>query len=423
MSDADGRRKLAGIGFGPIQACLFLREARLSGRFGRLAVGLRRADLVRSVRAAGDRFFVNTATRHGVQADEIPGVDARLLGNAAERERFIADLTSAEEISVAVSGVNQYATRGPESINRLLAAAIRGKARGDGPRSLIYAAENHSDAARILERAVFEEIPVPERDGCRAAAQFSNTVIGKISMVIRDPGDIATRRLRPTARGVTHAFLAERDARVLIEAVDPSRTSGRHLPGLIEKKALAPFDYAKLYGQNSIHSACGFFGLIFGKTLMSEVTAIPEVRSKLAAMSRKEVAPVVVSRYRGIDPLFTDEGFRAYAEELLERISNPWIPDTCARAGRDPVRKLAWNDRLVGILRDSLQSGLNPEALGYATLSGLTAWQDSDGALAPLAELWLSEKSPKGEIDQVIHFLARLRPGFRSWKSRILLAM
>ena len=201
MSDADGRRKLAGIGFGPIQACLFLREARLSNRFGRLAVGLRRADLVRSMRAAGDRFFVNTATRHGVQADEIPGVDARLLGDAVERKRFIADLTSAEEISVAVSTVSQYATCGPECVNRLLAAAIRGKARGDGPRSLIYVAENHRDAARILERAVHKEIPVPERDGCRAATQFSNTVIGKISMVIRDPGDIAARGLRPAARG------------------------------------------------------------------------------------------------------------------------------------------------------------------------------------------------------------------------------
>ena len=423
MSDRDGFRKLAGIGFGPIQTCLFLREARLSGNFGRLAVGLRRADVVRSIRAAGNRFFVNTATRRGVMADEITDIDVRLLPDAADRDSFIADLTDAEEIAVAVSGVDQYETSGPESVNRLLATAIRRKGRGGGPKALIYVAENHRDAARILEQAVFAEIPVPERTHCRTVAQFSNTVISKISMAIRTPEEIAARNLSPASPGLAHAFLAERTARVLIESVDPERTSGCRLPGLSEKKELAPFDQAKLYGQNSIHSACGFFGLVFGRKLMSEVTAISEVQARLLAMSREEIGQVLISRYHDIDPLFTEEGIQRYAEELLERISNPWIPDTCARTGRDPGRKLGWNDRIVGILRGSLDFGLKPEGLGFATLAGLTVWRGSDDVLSELSGLWRAESASGEETERVVRFLAEILPAYRSWKSGILRAM
>ena len=420
MSDTNGLRKLAGIGFGPIQTCLFLREARLSGSFGRLAVGLRRPDIASSIRAAGNRLVVNTATRRGITTNEIADVDVRLLADGTDRCRFIDDLTNAEEIAVAVSGVDQYVTSGSESVNRLLATAIRRKARGGGPKSLIYVAENHRDAAGILERAVFSEIPVPERADCRMVSQFSNTVISKISIAIRSSEEIAARELRPAAPGLAHAFLAEKTARVLIELVDPERTSGRRLPGLVEKRELAPFDQAKLYGQNSIHSACGFFGLVFGRKLMSDVTAISEVRGKLLAISRKEIGQVLISRYRGVDPLFTEEGFHRYTEELLERISNPWIPDTCERTGRDPGRKLGWNDRIVGILRDSLEFGLRPEGLGFATLAGLTAWRGSDNALSELAGLWGTENAEVEEIDRVIRFLGVVLPAYRSWRSGIL---
>ena len=419
MSDADGHRTLAGIGFGPIQACLFLHEARHGGKFGRLAVGLRRADLARGIRSAGNRVFVNTATYGGIESHEIAAVDARLLGDAADRECFVGDLVSAEEIAVAVSGVDQYATSGPESVHRLLATAIREKARGHGPPTLVYAAENHADAAGILERAVHAEVPEAERANCQNVVQFCNTVISKISMAIRNAEEISARGLRPAVDGIAHAFLAERRARILIDAVDPERTSGRHLSGLVEKEDLAPFDQAKLYGQNSIHTACGFFGLILGKQLMSEVSAMPAIRNLLLAMSRREFGSVLVSRYHGIDPLFTEDGIHAYTEELLERMSNPWIPDTCARTGRDPGRKLAWNDRIVGILRASLDSGLNPVGLGFATLAGLKVWSGSDKSLEPLVALWRSENVPASDIDRIVRFLDGVRPDFHAWMSKI----
>ncbi len=56
-------------------------------------------------------------------------------------------------------------------------------------------------------------------------------------------------------------------------------------------------------------------------------------------------------RYAGSDPMFTPAGFRQYVEDLIVRMVNPYVRDTVARVGRDPARKLGWDDRLVGAMR------------------------------------------------------------------------
>ena len=260
-----GGRAFAGIGFGPIQACLFLREAWLSGGFSRYAVALRRPEIVAAVRAAGDRVVVNTAAEDGVAAETLSGVEARRLGDPADREALVADLAAAHEVAVAVSGVDDYVSEGLDSIHRLLAAAVRRKAAGGGPKALVYAAENHYDAAGTLERAVLGAVPAAERDACRGAFQTVNTVIGKVSLVIDGADAIRRAGLVAAAPGLERAFLAERRARILIGAVDRRRTSGRAIPGFEERADLTPFDQAKFYGQNSLHAALGYFGLVLGE--------------------------------------------------------------------------------------------------------------------------------------------------------------
>ena len=39
---------------------------------------------------------------------------------------------------------------------------------------------------------------------------------------------------------------------------------------------------------------------------------------------------------------------QAYIEKTLVRISNPHLPDTCERVGRNPLRKLSRNERFIG---------------------------------------------------------------------------
>jgi mannitol-1-phosphate/altronate dehydrogenase len=41
------------------------------------------------------------------------------------------------------------------------------------------------------------------------------------------------------------------------------------------------------------------------------------------------------------EELFADDGYKAYAEDLPERITNPYLDDTIERAARDRSESLA----------------------------------------------------------------------------------
>jgi mannitol-1-phosphate/altronate dehydrogenase len=68
------------------------------------------------------------------------------------------------------------------------------------------------------------------------------------------------------------------------------------------------------------------------------------------------------------DPLFTSAGYADYADDLLQRMVNPFLLDRVDRIIRDPKRKLAWSDRLFGTMRVAMDQGITPRimALGAA---------------------------------------------------------
>ena len=55
---------------------------------------------------------------------------------------------------------------------------------------------------------------------------------------------------------------------------------------------------------------------------------------------------------------FAPEEQQAYIEKTLTRISNPHLPDTCERVGRNPMRKLSRNERFIGPASQLAERGL-----------------------------------------------------------------
>ncbi len=71
------------------------------------------------------------------------------------------------------------------------------------------------------------------------------------------------------------------------------------------------------------------------------------------------------------DVLFTDVGLKDFAEDLLERMTNPYLGDTVARACRDVVRKLSINDRVFGAMNLALQYGIEPNNMAIGAMAGI----------------------------------------------------
>jgi len=201
-----------------------------------------------------------------------------------------------------------------------------------------------------------------------------------MSGVVTDAEEIGRNNLVPQIPGWSRAFLLEEFNRILISRITLPHFR-RGIEVFVEKPDLLPFEEAKLYGHNATHALIGYLANRKGFQFMSEVSG----ERKLMALARdaflRESGEALIARHKGLDPLFTVEGYRAYAEDLLERMTNPYLRDAVARVIRDPRRKMGWEDRLVGTMRVALDAGIEPQrfAVGAAAalavlMSSLPAW-------------------------------------------------
>jgi mannitol-1-phosphate 5-dehydrogenase len=421
------RRTFVGFGFGPIQAGLFLYEAFRSGSFGRLVAAEVVPEVVRAVREAGGRFSVNVARSDRIEIAEVGPLEIEDPGTESGRRRLVEAVAEAEEIATAVPSVQSYTSPSPGSIHRLLAQGLHRKAAAQGPQAIVYAAENHNHAAEILEARVLEEIPPNERERVRTRVRFLNTVIGKMSGVVSDTDEIRLRGLAAVTPGAHRAFLVEAFNRILISRIHFAGAGEappfeRALKVFEEKDDLLPFEEAKLFGHNATHALAAYVGALRGVERMADLRRHADLMAFLRAAFTQESGEALIRKHVGKDPLFTREGFGEYADDLLARMVNPFLHDTVERVGRDPERKLAWDDRLVGTLRVALEQGIKPSRFAFGTAAALAALDpDTLATNLPLGTwlvpLWQMASPRTQEQEEVLELIEEGRKRLRQWRA------
>lgn len=398
-----------GFGFGPIQAGLFLLEASRSGRFRRLVVGEVLPDLVRTVRENGGHFAVNVAHPDHVESAVVGPVEMYDPGIEDDLHRLVQAVVEAAEVATAVPSTRFYQSDAPGSVHRVLARGL--EMRRDRP-LVVYAAENHNQAAEILEEAVLSEVGTGHRRRVRENTCFLNTVIGKMSRAVADPDEARRLHLKPLAPRSPRALLVERFNRILVSRPFPDRKVDfeRALTVFEEKEDLLPFEEAKLYGHNAVHALAGYLAAHCNLDRIEELGAVPGAVAFLRAAFLDEAGAALLSKYKGSDQLFTEEGFTAYADDLLERMLNPYLGDRVERVVRDPRRKLGWNDRLVGTLRLALEAGGEPRRFALGTAAALVylepgARDQIDRGLRILESLWREDAPDPAASQRVRHLV------------------
>jgi len=351
----------AGFGFGPIQAGLFAKEARESRNFKRIVIAEIDQKLVDAVRANRGTYYVNVARSDRVETVRIDGVE--LFNPTRDRELQTA-LAQASEIATCLPSVNFFDSDRPDSVAALIAEGLRTR---ESDATIVYAAENNNHAAEILQQTVAKRwnAPLPPM------VQFLNTVIGKMSQVVTDPAEISERGLAPIAPGIDRAFLVEEFNRILVSKTTiPDFTPGIRV--FIEKADLLPFEEAKLYGHNAIHAMLGFIGTLKGYAKMTDLAGDKPLMHVARAAFIKESGGALIRKYASLgDDLFTESGYRDYADDLLKRMTNPHLADTTARASRDVVRKLGVNDRIFGTMTQALEQGIEPKSMAMGAMAGV----------------------------------------------------
>ncbi len=421
-----GNRTFVGFGFGPIQAGLFLYEAFRSGNFRRLIVAEVMPAAVKALRQSRGWYTVNVAYHDRVDAEKIGPVEIANPENERDREFLMASIAEAAELATALPSVKHYVSESAGSVHRILAEGFRRKAAAGGPPAVLYAAENHNHAAEILERAVLGATSAKDAQRIRSRVCFLNTVIGKMSGVAGDAREIQERGLTPITAYEQRAFLVESFNRILVSKV--SAANGFCVPDFqrgigvfAEKPDLLPFEEAKLYGHNSTHAVAAYLGAQLGVKRIADVEKFAGVRAFLEAAFTQESGEALIRRHKGVDALFTAAGYKAYVTDLLERMFNPYLGDTIERVGRDPARKLEWDDRLAGTIRIALRAGVNPQRYAIGTAAAVAALDpgalQADVALDKVLDpLWCKASPDTDERKAVLQAVEEGRTTLREWR-------
>lgn len=143
---------------------------------------------------------------------------------------------------------------------------------------------------------------------------------------------------------------------------------------------LMAFVERKLFTLNTGHAVTAYFGKRKGYQFVKESIEDAEINAFVTAVMQESGA-VLIQRY-GFEP----QAHAAYIEKILKRFANPYLVDDVERVGRQPLRKLSYNDRLIKPLRGTIEYGLANQHLIRAAGYALTFRCEDDPQAVELAQ-------------------------------------
>lgn len=130
-----------------------------------------------------------------------------------------------------------------------------------------------------------------------------------------------------------------------------------NIPEIVNMIPFSPFEYyiqRKLFIHNMGHAMTAYLGNLKGYKYIWEAIIDPDIRS-ISLKAMQESASALVLEH-GVDISSVLE----HVNDLINRFENRQLGDTIERVGKDPLRKLSKNDRLVGALKLCLKNGMKP---------------------------------------------------------------
>jgi mannitol-1-phosphate 5-dehydrogenase len=274
--------------------------------------------------------------------------DYRAINSRSDEPAVIAEIASADIVTTAV---------GPtvlKFVAPVIAAGLRQRPDGAAP-LVVMACENAINATDALAGHIRSAVPDEEWPAVAAKAVFANTAVDRIVPGQSQDGLDVT----------VETYFEWAIERPPFGGNEPS------IPDATWVDDLAPYIERKLFTVNTGHAATAYHGFTRGIKKLSDALADDVVRAAVEGVLG-ETKQLLVAKHE-----FTDEAQQAYADKILERFANPYLPDTVDRVGRQPLRKLSRSERLIGPAAELAERGIRPQHL-LATVEAATSFDVPD---------------------------------------------
>jgi mannitol-1-phosphate 5-dehydrogenase len=169
----------------------------------------------------------------------------------------------------------------------------------------------------------------------------------------------------------------------------------------------------KLWLFNGGHAAAAYLGWLSGCGTVADAMALPAIRTVVRAVVEDARTGLRLRRrQRGLDGV----GIERSTDWILGRYGDESLADGVTRVGREPRRKLAPGDRLLGPAVTSFAAGRPPEGL-IAAIAAALAYDDPDDQGAADLHREVALLGPEEALDLVCG-LQRAEPLARAISER-----
>lgn len=274
--------------------------------------------------------------------------------NSKDENAVIALFNQVDLITTAV---------GPNVLNILSATIAKGLearfATGNTAPLNIIACENMVRGTSFLKEQVFTHLTP-------ALQQQAEQLVGFV--------DSAVDRIVPPVQADDSDPLQVTVEEFSEWIVDQTQFKGTvpNITGMEKTDNLMAFVERKLFTLNTGHAVTAYYGKSKGYQFVKESIEDEQIKAFVKSVMQESGA-VLIKRY-GFDP----QAHAAYIEKILQRFANPYLVDDVDRVGREPLRKLSYNDRLIKPLRGTLEYGLANDNLIQAVAVALAYRNDND---------------------------------------------
>ena len=197
---------------------------------------------------------------------------------------------------------------------------------------------------------------------------------------------------RPADQGVD--IIGEADLPVFVNRTDWG-DDPPVIPGLEFVEDVEPYYARKLFTNNAGHAHIAYLGAWAGYSLVHEAAVDPRIALPLRTML-EAAADALSSRFGLPAP-----DLAAHIDHLLcVRYVSTRFCDTIARLARDPLRKLAPGERLIGLLRLLESCGMPSDSVCPAIAAALR-YRSADDPSAPRMAEMIAEGGPGQVLTEV----------------------
>lgn len=142
--------------------------------------------------------------------------------------------------------------------------------------------------------------------------------------------------------------------------------------GLSLKQNLDAYVERKLFTLNTGHAITAYLGFINNKKTIYDAINEESIKNIVLGAMRESGA-VLVKRHG-----FKEDEHEAYIQKILSRFFNPYLEDSVLRVGREPMRKLSYNDRLIKPILGTLEYNLKHNNLVKGVVAAFQFYSEDD---------------------------------------------